>query len=172
MSLDVNVFPGVMAALQTMVGGPTSGQATPTGKLMSVHLGEQWKVSGRGPVAWVMGASMEAPDPIGSDTEKTNWMIEVRFLYQFAADQRHAEDVLSALIEPFREVLRKHTKLSWQISPFTSALPVNWPNPAITRTYVKSSRWLYILVNGIMYRMLTVNVAVGEKVGVTYQAGT
>lgn len=172
MSLDTNVLPGVLGALKAMTAGPTSGQATLPGKLMSVHLGEQWKVSGRGPVAWVMGASFEAPEIPGSDTEKTNWVIEVRFLYQFAADQRHAEDVLSALVEPFREVLRKHTKLSWTAATSPTGKAINYPNPAITRAYARSGRWLYILINGIMYRMLTVNVAVGEKVGVTYQAGT
>lgn len=174
MSLDGNVVPGVMAALKTLTGGPSSGQATVLGKLMSVHLGEQWKVSGRGPVAWVMGGVLLAPEPGEASQEKTNWSVEVRFLHQFAPDQRHAEEVLMALIEPLREVLRKHTKLSWGPVTSPTGAPINFPavGNTITRARVISGRFAYILINGIMYRMFIVNIGVGEKITVTLQTGT
>lgn len=171
MSFDGNVLPGILAGLKTLQAGPTSGQATPTGKLMSVHLGEQWKVTGRGPVAWVMGGDWSEPEPGGSDLEMTAWSIEVRLLYQFAADQRHAEEVLMALIEPIRDVFRKHRKLQWTAASSPTGIAINASTP-VTRTRVASGRWRYIAVNGIMYRMLTLNILVGEKIGQTYQAGT
>lgn len=177
MSFDGNVLPGILAALKSLTGGPSSGGATVPGQLMSVHLGEQWKVTGRGPVAWVLGSAMTEPEPGGSDLEKTNWQVEVRILHQFAPDQRHSEEVLAALIEPLRDVFRKHRKLSWSQATSPTGGPINFPPEdmtqcTITRARVSAVRWQYILVDGVMYRMLAVTVLVGEKIGVRFQTGT
>jgi hypothetical protein len=155
LSLDANVTPGVLAALKTL---------TPA-TIKSVHLGEQFKVSGRGPVAWVMGNTWGEPEYEGSDLEPTDWVIEVRLLYQFAPDQRHAEEVLQALIEPIRAAFRMHRKLTF------SALGINPPPSPIARAKTAGGRFDYIVVNRVMYRMMTVNVAVKEKQVVTIQAG-
>lgn len=165
-------MPGVMAALKTLVAGPTQGNPTTLGVLMSLHFGEQFKVSGRGPVAWVMPASFTSPDYEGSDLEPTDWVIEVRLLHQFAPDQRHAEEVLFALVEPIRDVFRKHRKLSWTASTSPTGQPINSPNTTIARATVGTGQWLYIEVNRVMYRMLTLNVLVKEKVPVIVQAGS
>lgn len=170
MSLDQNVIPGIVAALQSLVAGPSSGQATQAGVLTSVHVGEQFRVAGRGPVAWVMGASINEPEPGGSSLEKTDWGVEVRVLYMYTNDQRHAEDVLIAMIEPIRQAFRSHRKLIWSVAPGTM-LPVNYPNSNITRARVGSGRFMYTLIDGKLYRMLTLNVLVGEKVGVSYSVG-
>lgn len=170
MSLDGNVIPGVIAGLTSLVGGPTSGGATVKGRLASVHLGEQWAVSGRGPVAWVLPGSFSEPDRGSSNMEMTSWVIEVRLLYEFANDQRYAEEQLMALVEPIRDVFRKHTKLAWVSAPGTGQ-PLNSPITPITTTRVGGGNWLYIVVAKRMYRMLVLNVLVGEKIGQTYQPG-
>lgn len=170
MSLDQNVIPGVLAALTSVVGGPASGQPTAPGKLSSVHLGEQFRVTGRGPVAWVMGGNFTEPEPGATSLEETAWVVEVRLLCQFAPDQRHADEVLQACIEPIRQAFRSHRKLMWASAPGTGR-QVNYPTSYITRARVSGGSWLYIAVNGVMYRMVVLTVLVGEKVGQTYSVG-
>jgi hypothetical protein len=80
----------------------------------------------------------------------------LRVLYPFANDQKGAEDVLGALIEPIRNVFRMNLKLGDPIH--------------IARARVVGGSWLWSVVNNTVYRTLSLRLAVREKYAVSFNA--
>lgn len=172
MSLDANVLPGVLAALKTVQASVPSGSPTPPGTLRSIHYGEEFRVAGRGPVAWVVVSTADFPEQQGTDTEQSDWVVEARLLYQFTPDQRTSESVLASLIEPVRQAFRSHLKLQFPASGSVPALNnygTSIPSP-IARARVRSATWAYAEVNKVIYRMVTVVIFVREKTNANFNA--
>ncbi len=147
MSLALNVFPGVENALSSLVPDSLAG----------VSVGEQLAIP-ESPWAWILLSSFNGPDLQATDLERTEWMVEVRLMAQYAADQRAAELTLAGLIEPVRQCFRRHIRLG------------QGPPQTVVFARVGGGSTGYISVNGIIHRFYSLRVAVSEKVQVSYAA--
>jgi hypothetical protein len=141
MPLDDVVIPALLARLKEITG-PADKQ------IRAVRYGEQFQVA-QPPELWVLHMGGSFPEGAGSNLEQSDWNIELRLLYPFANDQRQAEIVLAALIEPMRDLFRAHLKMG---------LPTQ-----ISRARILSATWLWTVVNENIYRTINLRLAVREK---------
>src|ERR1043166_5187033 len=105
MALDDVVVPNVQAVLiDSAQNGPLAGL------LGAIRYGEQLQM-GQPPELWIVNTRAKFPEKQGSTKDQSDWMLTLKCLYPFSNDQKHAEDVLGALIEPIRSTFRLHLHL-------------------------------------------------------------
>lgn len=144
MALDTDVLPAVAATLQPLV---TSGV------LKGVEIGSPLSIP-ETPWAAIQAAGFESV-PHEATQEPTEWTIQVMLYATYAPDQYSAEMVIAALIEPIRTQFRAHIKLG---------------KVSIAAAWVHSGTWGYVILNGVDYRYVELNISVREKVSVSYSA--
>jgi hypothetical protein len=146
MPLDDIVIPNLITTLAD-VTGPIDGM------VRSVHYGEQFQIA-QAPVCWILNAGASFPEKVGSDREQSDWSIELKLLYPFANDQTNAENVLGALIEPFRQCFRRHLKMGAPLK--------------IARARILSASWAWGVVGDNVYRTCSLRLGVREKISVHF----
>jgi hypothetical protein len=150
MGLDDIVIPNVQAALVNSVA-----TGVLNGKLGAVRYGEQFQVA-QAPELWILNKGGVFPEKEGSTLEQSDWVITLKLLYPWANDQKQAEDILAALIEPVRQTFRAHIKIGAPLQ--------------IARARILASDWSWTVVNEVIYRVLELKLAVREKAHVEFQA--
>jgi hypothetical protein len=144
MPLDDVVIPNVQAALVNSMqnGGPL------TGLIGAIRYGEQFQVA-MAPELWILNKGAAFPEKEGSTLEQSDWVITLKCLYPFANDQKAAEDILAALIEPVRQTFRAHIKIGAPLQ--------------IARARIIATDWSWTVVNETIYRVIELKLAVREK---------
>lgn len=148
MALDDIVIPDVQ---QILVDSAASGPLA--GLLGGVRYGEQFQVA-QAPELWILNKGAAFPEKQGSELEQSDWVVLLKCLFPFANDQKQAEDILAALIEPIRETFRLHLKL---LHP-----------KLIARARVLTADWSWTVINEGIYRVVELKLAVKEKVAVQF----
>ena len=151
MALHDIVIPNVQAALVNSMqnGGPLQGM------LGAIRYGEQFSVA-QAPELWILNKGGNFPEKEGSTLEQSDWVLTLKCLYPFANDQKQAEDILAALIEPIRQTFRAHIKIG---------APTQ-----IARARILSEDFSWTVVNEVIYRVVELKLAVREKVHVDFFA--
>jgi hypothetical protein len=150
MPLDDVVIPEVQAVL---VNSLETVSSPLFGLLGAIRYGEQFQVA-QPPELWILNKGGSFPEKQGSELEQSDWTVTLKALFPWANDQKQAEDVLGALIEPIRETFRLHLHL------FTPT--------KVARARILNADWSWTVVNGAIYRVVELKLAVREKVPVQF----
>jgi hypothetical protein len=147
MALDDIVVPAIKDALRPLIG------ATPG--FGDIKFGE-WLQVAQPPEMWILPTKGGFPEKEGSELEQSDWVLDLKMLYPFANDAGVAEATLAALIEPVRQVFRRHLKLGRP--------------QQIARARVLAVEMTWTIVNGDVYRAYTLKAHIKEKIPTHFSA--
>jgi hypothetical protein len=159
-SLSGNVWPGVLALLQSLVNVPPDASYVPAGwpgkALRGVAEGEQFSVP-QSPFAWLINEDLDRTSRAAVELEKTWWILTIRLMAEWTNDAPNAEKLLMPLIEQITIASSNQVQLG-------DAARTGTGIPNIRHSEIRTGNWGYIFVNNLWYRSVDLRFAVEEKV--------